>query len=128
MSDSSRPHGLHPTRLLHPWDFPGKRDRLEGLKLPSSLSALTLWHSRNPYLPFGFDVLVIENSAQWFSTWPPEPDILGSNISSATEVALGPVLYRVLLWLFSIYVLPCRGQEDVSTGTVFLILEHTLGP
>ena len=24
MSDSSRPHGLWPTRLLHPWDFPGK--------------------------------------------------------------------------------------------------------
>ena len=21
MSDSSRPHGLQPTRLLHPWDF-----------------------------------------------------------------------------------------------------------
>ena len=25
VSDSSRPHGLHPSRLLHPWDFPGKR-------------------------------------------------------------------------------------------------------
>ena len=24
MCDSSRPHGLQPTRLLHPWDFPGK--------------------------------------------------------------------------------------------------------
>ena len=24
MSDSSRPHGLQPTRLLHPRDFPGK--------------------------------------------------------------------------------------------------------
>ena len=24
MSDSSRPHGLHPTRLLRPWDFPDK--------------------------------------------------------------------------------------------------------
>ena len=24
MSDSSRPHGLQPTRLLHPWDFTGK--------------------------------------------------------------------------------------------------------
>ena len=23
MSDSWRPHGLQPTRLLHPWDFPG---------------------------------------------------------------------------------------------------------
>jgi len=25
MSDSSRSHGLQPTRLLGPWDFPGKR-------------------------------------------------------------------------------------------------------
>ena len=24
VSDSMRPHGLQPTRLLHPWDFPGK--------------------------------------------------------------------------------------------------------
>ena len=24
VSDSSGPHGLQPTRLLHPWDFPGK--------------------------------------------------------------------------------------------------------
>ena len=24
MSNSSRPHGLKPTKLLHPWDFPGK--------------------------------------------------------------------------------------------------------
>ena len=24
MSDSLQPHGLKPTRLLHPWDFPGK--------------------------------------------------------------------------------------------------------
>ena len=24
MSDSLRPHGLQPIRLLHPWDFPGK--------------------------------------------------------------------------------------------------------
>ena len=24
MSDSSQPHGVEPTRLLHPWDFPGK--------------------------------------------------------------------------------------------------------
>ena len=25
MSDSPRSHGPQPTRLLHPWDFPGKR-------------------------------------------------------------------------------------------------------
>ena len=31
MSDSLRPHGPQPTRLLHPWDFPGKT----GLPFPS---------------------------------------------------------------------------------------------
>ena len=25
MFDSSQPHGLQPTRLLRPWDFPGRR-------------------------------------------------------------------------------------------------------
>ena len=27
MSDAQRPHGLQPSRLLHPWDFPGKSTR-----------------------------------------------------------------------------------------------------
>ena len=29
VSDSLRPHGLQPTRLTHPWDFPGKSTRVE---------------------------------------------------------------------------------------------------
>ena len=45
ISDSSRPHGLQPTRLLHPWVFPGKStgegchfliQRMEGLASKSS--------------------------------------------------------------------------------------------
>ena len=28
VSDSYRPHGLQPTRLLRPWDFPGKSTRV----------------------------------------------------------------------------------------------------
>ena len=28
LSDSSRPHGLQPTRLLRPWEFPGKSARV----------------------------------------------------------------------------------------------------
>ena len=41
MSDSFRPHGLQPTRLLCPWDFPGKSAGvgchclLQGLPLPA---------------------------------------------------------------------------------------------
>ena len=35
VSDSSRPHGLQPTRLLRPWDFPGKRTGV----VPNSMDA-----------------------------------------------------------------------------------------
>ena len=35
VSDSSRPHGLQPSRLLHPWHFPGKSTGVSGLPLPS---------------------------------------------------------------------------------------------
>ena len=28
VSDPQRPHGLQPSRLLHPWDFPGKSTRV----------------------------------------------------------------------------------------------------
>ena len=30
VSDSSRPHGLQPSRLLRPWDFPGKSTGVGG--------------------------------------------------------------------------------------------------
>ena len=30
MSNSVRPHGLQPIRLLRPWDFPGKRTGVRG--------------------------------------------------------------------------------------------------
>ena len=33
MSDSLRPHGLQPTRLLCPWDFPGKSPGVGGHSL-----------------------------------------------------------------------------------------------
>ena len=36
MSDSERPHGLQPTRLLLPWDFPGKSIGV-GLPLPAEM-------------------------------------------------------------------------------------------
>ena len=49
MSDSSRPHGLQPTRLLHPWDFPGKSTGVEChcLLLPNSK-----YHQMISYMDF----------------------------------------------------------------------------
>ena len=53
VSDSSRPHGLQPTRLLHPWDFPGKSTGMACHCLLQSsyllflyfLSSFSLWHT-----------------------------------------------------------------------------------
>ena len=48
MSDSSRPHGLQPTRLLHPWDFPG--EYWSGVPLPSPRGkelACQCWRARH---------------------------------------------------------------------------------
>ena len=35
MPDSLQPHGLEPTRLLHPWDFPGKNTGSSALQADS---------------------------------------------------------------------------------------------
>ena len=40
MSDSWRPHGLQPTRLLHPWDFRGKST---GVGCLLSFTKLLIW-------------------------------------------------------------------------------------
>ena len=51
MSDSLRPHGLYPTRLLRPWNFPGKSTEvgchflLQGI-FPTQGSNLGLLHLR----------------------------------------------------------------------------------
>ena len=53
ISDSSRPHGLQPTRLLHPWDFPGKSTGVGchcffhwGLILTNEITLVKLCHSK----------------------------------------------------------------------------------
>ena len=49
MSDSWRPHGLQPTRHLHPWDFPGKSTGVHAI--PFSIAKLcpilTPWTAEN---------------------------------------------------------------------------------
>ena len=41
VSDSLRPHGLQPTRLLYPWDFPGKSTGVGCHCLPRQLNYFT---------------------------------------------------------------------------------------
>ena len=40
MSESSRPHGLQPARLLRPWDFPGKNTGVGGHCFTKSRASL----------------------------------------------------------------------------------------
>ena len=59
LSDSLRPHGLQPAKLLCPWDFPGKNTRMgcrfiiQGIFLTqgSNPSLLNLLHWRVDTLP-----------------------------------------------------------------------------
>ena len=48
MSNSLRPHGLQPTRLLHPWNFPGKNT---GVVCHFLLQGIFLTQESNPGLP-----------------------------------------------------------------------------
>ena len=47
MSDSLRPHELQPTRLLHPWDFPGQNT---GVSCHFLLQEIFLTQGLNPGL------------------------------------------------------------------------------
>ena len=62
MSNSLRPHGLQPTRLLHPWDFPGRQEYWSGVPLPSpthierdltDIGSCDHWAWEAPYLQTG---------------------------------------------------------------------------
>ena len=76
VSDSSRPNGLQPTRLLHPWDFPGKSTGvgchflLQCMKMKSesevAQSCLTLHDPMDCSLP-GFSIRGI--SQAWVLEW-----------------------------------------------------------
>ena len=48
VSDSSRPHGLQPTRLLCPWDFPGKSTGVGCHCLGSTKKTIILWQRYVP--------------------------------------------------------------------------------
>ena len=53
ISDSSRPHGLQPTRLLRPWDVPGKSTGVGCHCNPYFVYPFTSWRSFG-FFPFFF--------------------------------------------------------------------------
>ena len=71
MSDSSRPHGLQPTRLLHPWDFPRqhiKKQRHYFVNKGPSFKAMVF-----PVVMYGCENWTIKKAEQWridaFELW-----------------------------------------------------------
>ena len=84
VSDSFRPHGLQPTRLLYPWDFPGKSTGVGCHCL--------LWQILDNHHLFQHYSKTISNSTTWpscsFFTW---------------------VFFLIIFWnsLGSIYTLCC---------------------
>ena len=57
VSDSSRPHGLQPTRLLCPWDFPGKGTGVgcHCLLLEITLISINWWRINKIWLIYTMD-------------------------------------------------------------------------
>ena len=97
VSDSLRPRGLWPTRLFHPWDFPGKNTGVgchfllqkifptQGLNpgLPHCRQTLYgLSHQGSPgFIPSHFwetlpeSIIVILRCLSFFSLWLPTPEV-----------------------------------------------------
>ena len=71
MSNSLRPHGLCPTRLLHPWDFPGKNTEVGCHFL---LQEIFQTQGLNPDLPhyYGIDFSKQSLPSAWkWKSWLP---------------------------------------------------------
>ena len=69
MSNSLRPHGLQPTRLLCPWDFPGKDTGvgchfLLHMEQRGRINSCRSWDSRGVWEPAdGWQAIVAEETA-----------------------------------------------------------------
>ena len=88
VSDSSRPHGLQPTRLLRPWDFPGKSTGVGAIafsiRIPTPsercLFHCFCYHSPSSFFLFKTLLYNFQNPVQWLppssicSSWPSFPE------------------------------------------------------
>ena len=72
VSDPQWPHGLQPSRLLRPWDFPGKSTGVGCHCLLQFFSTPTLFHFSSGYFPesmVSFQLL-FTHSVKFDSLWP----------------------------------------------------------
>ena len=72
MSESLRPHGLQPTGLLHPWDFPGNSTGVGCYCLLLGRVRSTHRDSAHLYAPRNTVLSGIANpAARWEGSWDP---------------------------------------------------------
>ena len=93
MSNSLWPHGLEPTRLLCPWDSPGKKT---GVGCHALLQGIFLTQWQNPRL-----LCLLNWQAGSFTTsatWEAHQRICWSNSKTITWSTLGRNIYRPI-WL-----------------------------
>jgi len=83
VSNPQRPHGLQPSRLLHPWDFPGK----SGVPLEWGATA------------FRVILTHVDQEQRCLSIISPAPGWLGSESASVRQ-ALTESIPTKLLWVF----------------------------
>ena len=91
MSDSSRPHGLQPTRLLRPWDFPGKSTRvgchcLLLLCIKSCWQLISLGCGSRPVFPY---LCIFERSCSFFALFVHSVDE-GAEVVGGRPISEGP--------------------------------------
>ena len=118
MSDSSRPRGLQPTRLLRPWDFPGKSTGVQRtLKVGLLFQLESFLQIRQLSLEGALPIFVPEDSARspvhghlWrFSLRNLEQSFHGENYLPRMEADLLHVDIRPLLTAFRLVCKTGRG-------------------
>ena len=113
MSDSSRLHGLQSTRLLCPWDVPGKSTgvgchyvlRSKALTLfiiaivPGGLSLQEKIERANQFLKSAIKIITQKTFLEWKEPLPIA--LLCTSIAPKEQVGLSP--YEILYGTFSLY-------------------------
>ena len=113
VSDSSRPHGLQPTRLFHPWDFPGKSTgvgchcllHIQGLQslkyLPSSSRQKKLWQHCSMVTTSR-----LENGKIPLGDGQHNGSTFGPKMLNWPNLAQGSLVYRDVLFSLSLTLSP----------------------
>ena len=124
VSDSSQPHGLQPTRLLHPWDFPGKSTGV-GLPVPSRRPAVfNGMESKKTGFPVHHQLLELaqthihqfSNAIQ--SPYPLCPLLLLPSVFPSIRVFSNESVLHIRwleYWSFSFSIIPSNEQSGLTS-------------